>query len=195
MSREITQDDAVRYLKGGAMGIGEDHRDPRPRAFAMALIATGVVRRLFLECNSNEQPGLNAAVSSKRDTTYEARISDLVTAKAPMILNPIELGEVAVFALKRLVPVHFIDLDIPSKGSHRSVVARDRHAASEFDRLTRRTSTTGCLVLFGGAHLEGGTGLYRGVPCLGELLDLRYVPFALPSPARPALVRVDASGR
>jgi hypothetical protein len=88
------------------------------------------------------------------------------------------LGQVAVFALQNLVPVHFIDKDTPSKSHSTKVAERDRHAAAEFNRITKNTGEQGCLVLYGSAHFVGGTDTYRGGGrCLGDLLELSYVLF------------------
>jgi len=176
--QQIIEGSAVRYLKGGALGVAEDHADRRPRNFTRELIQQGLVRRLFLECDSSDQPAINKAVKRPKDSPdYEAAIAKIVDESGPKPYdNKVTLGEVAIFALKNLVPVHFIDLEIKSKTHPGNVAKRDEHAAELFKRITARHGPVGCLLLFGGAHFVGGTDTYRGGGrCLGDLLDLSYV--------------------
>lgn len=173
---------AVSRLRGYAVGVGEAHHQRRARDVTIRLITDGFVRRLFLECNSNEQEKLNAAVSKPKSTAnYESDIADLVSAAGPQYRNEVALGEVATIALKHLVPVHYIDLDIRNKPHWKSLEKRDAHAAERFTAITKDTGTVGCLILFGAHHFNGDKEVYKGnVKCLGELLDLGYVDFGPP---------------
>ena len=177
---EVRYQRAARRLRGYAVGVGEDHEERQARDVTIRLINNGFVRRLFLECNSNLQTTLNDAVSAPKSSPgYTTTIANLVTNAGPRYVNPVPLGDVATTALDNLVPVHFIDLDTPHKTYWKKVILRDAHAAQEFNRITARTGTVGCLVLFGGHHLhQKDTTIYRGnAPSLGELLELPFVTF------------------
>jgi len=182
---EVHYKAAARRLRGYALGVGEVHDERRARDVTVRLIREGLVRRLFLECNSNQQENLNAAVSKPKSTpNYEQDIAALVKTAGPNYGNEVSLGEVATIALKSLVPVHFIDLDVPHKTTPRNLEKRDAHAAERFRAITGQTGTVGCLILFGAHHLRGDRHLYRGTrKCLGELLDLGYVDFGPPESA------------
>jgi hypothetical protein len=173
---------AVRRLRGYAVGVGEAHHQRRARDVTMRLIRHGFVRRLFLECNSNEQEKLNGAVSQPKSTSnYQSAIADLVSTAGPQYPNEVPLGEVATVALKHLVPVHYIDLDIRNKPHWKNLEKRDAPAAERFRAITKDTGTVGCLILFGAHHFNGDKEVYKGeVKCLGELLDLGYVDFGPP---------------
>ena len=175
--QQITEDSADRYLQDGALGVADHHTDRLPRDLALRLIQDRLVRRLFLECDSTDEPKFNEAVTKLQDSPQYEAISDIVDKAGPQPYdNDVTLGEVAVFALRNRVPVHFIDLEIKSKTKPGIPAIRDAHAADLFRKITRQHGPKGCLVLYGGAHLIGGTETYRGdEPCLGQLLDLSYV--------------------
>ena len=184
----LTRDEAMyrraaRLLPTSAVGVGEDHQQRRGRDVAIRLIQAGVVQRLFLECNSNQQTALDTAVAAPTNTaTYRTDIYYLVSNAGPMYgANPVWLGDVALAAVDQRVPISFIDLDTPSKTNWKKMVLRDAHAAQEFRRITAQTGTAGCLVFFGGVHLHAkDTTIYRdgaNSPSLGELLALPYITF------------------
>jgi hypothetical protein len=113
------------------------------------------------------------------DDWYEECMVRMVTTAGPTYDNPIPLGEVAIVALRRGMPIHFIDLSIAHKPSPRSIVNREAHAATQFNQITAPTGRNGCLVLFGAHHLhQKDPTIYRGGDqSLGELLGLGYITF------------------
>lgn len=184
---EIHYKAAARRLRGYAVGVGEVHVQRRARDVTIRLIQDGFVRRLFLECNSNQQEKLNETVSKPKSTPgYATAIADLVTEAGPQYPNDVPLGDVATIALKHLVPVHFIDLEIRNKPHWRSLGKRDAHAEKRFRAITADTGTVGCLILYGAHHFNGDKSVYLGgATCLGELLELGYVDFGPPERVAP----------
>ena len=146
---------AAEYLRHGAIGVGEDHRVRYARDFAIGLIEKGLVQNLFLECDSYDQPEFNKALHSrKRSLDYYEAIKTIVNDSGPHYLrNPVQLGEVAITAVKHGVNVHFLDLRGKKTTAERAV-RRDLHAAKHFNRITAQTGTAGALVLYGGLALH-----------------------------------------
>ncbi len=161
---------AAMNLEDGAIGVGEEHTSRHGRDFAVRLIETGLVRNLFLECDSSKQPDLDWAVKSSN----QEQIKTVVNDSGPMYFSSgVELGEVATSALRKGAGVHFIDLDRENNTPAR-VVLRDIHAAGRFREVTRETGTAGGLVLYGAVHLTRGAPWYRNQRdrCLGQLIGL-----------------------
>lgn len=169
---------AEEYLEVGPIGVGECHVDRRPRDFVIGLIERGSVKRLLLECDSEKQPAFAATVASPVDARYEQRVKDFVTSAAPQYRNPVDMGEVAMIALKKGVEVHFIDKYVPSGTSWRGVEQRDDYAVERFTKIA-----TGCgkgtLVLYGALHFIGGDRQFypNRRECLGQRLDLTFFTF------------------
>jgi hypothetical protein len=170
--------DAEAHLQVGAIGVGEMHLGRRPRDFVIELIQRGSVKRLLLECHSEKQAEFASAVASPLDSHYEQRIKDLVTDAAPQYPNEVEMGEVAMIALKKGAEVHFIDKYVASGTTWRGVEKRDNHSVERFEAITAG-GAAGTLVLYGALHFIGGhPKVYPNRrKCLGQRLDLTFFTF------------------
>jgi hypothetical protein len=178
MWQRIDKQNALSLIQYMAVGVGEDHGKPQARAFALELIKSGHVRNLFLECYQPKQVSFDTATAQNVGRAdYQSVIIKEVNEAGPKPHdNRIELGKVALFAVSRKVPVHFLDTDTTKIG-RAAMGKRDEEAAERFYGKTAGAGRVGSLVLYGSAHLKGGTETHGGWSCLGKLLDLPYVLF------------------
>ena len=177
----INHNAAVAQLGVGALGVGEDHQNGRSRTEVINLINAGLVQRLFLECDDQNQHELDAALARNPNlANYVPTIAAVVTNRGPQYGNPVPLGNVAVAAVGAAnpIPMHFIDTYTRNRGAWDKLTLRDANAAASFRARTQAGGVVGSLVLFGAHHFRGSQARYGTQGrCLGENLGLEYVDF------------------
>ena len=184
MSKVITENEAVSRLQTGALGVGEEHLSAAAaREFTKSLIEQGHVRALFLECNSDAQAAFDNEVKGN-SSNPASNIKQIVDNAGPQWFGAgLSLGDVALVAVGKGIPVHFIDLNIPRKTKKPNPAKRDEHAADLFDKAAAGIGgQAGCLVHYGMVHLDRSKdtrneSYYYDDRWLGDRVDLGIVLF------------------
>lgn len=170
-------------LLAGALGIGENHGNGNARELALSLINSGnnaggrLVTNFFTELY--EDHGNIQKLESARRLAADGASLGIVQAAAPsgfLLGNPIPQGRVIARALQRGIPVHLADI----LAMHSGKMHNQRHAAilNRFRAVTGQPAPgvaqavgppacVGCLLLWGGAHFQGGNALdqyIQGLP-------------------------------
>lgn len=176
---EISHMDAPTHLGTLGVGVGENHEESGGRLFTLQLMQRGLVNALFLECHSNEQAALDAAMLRPSGVAdYESVICASIRSW-PMWKNFVHMACVAAVAGRLNIPVYLIDKDMGSRSKTKAtaLAERDTHAADLFNHATNHLpgGRRGCLILYGASHFTGGRYTYGIHSCLAERLKLNYV--------------------
>lgn len=170
---QLQQAMAARALHFGALGIGEDHTERHGRDLAIRLITDGHVRRLFVELSPGAFGQMVQAATALAPQGFDAVRGAL--GFGALHACPIALEDVVATAIVRHVSVHCVDhrraMQMGFASSDAGMRLRNRTIAEGVQAETETESArdggaAGSLLLFGGAHFEGGNSIVAVYPDL-----------------------------
>lgn len=159
---------AVSCLRVGALGVGEDHTKPAGRNLALWLIENGHVQNFFVEFPAVTYGAALAmamqAAAAQPPPTRQALGQQMHWEN--LHVPAIRLGDVMAEALLRGIPVHLADHVRQMTHPHR-FATRHANIRNVFRQVTGQAGVPtavapgaiGSLLLWGGAHFEGGESL------------------------------------
>jgi hypothetical protein len=170
---EVDKELAGGVLDAEALGVGEDHKKLDGRKFVLELINNGKVKMLFLEHPRSCQTYFDVALKGEKSGEYEIKVKAAFTGGDPeFAMNPVYLGDLAVAAEKKGIPVFLADIDCSVGSDKRGMIRRDNKVAELFREKTEQSGKAGCLILFGSEQFKKGP---HGKFALSRLLELKYV--------------------
>jgi hypothetical protein len=164
---------AARALQFGALGIGENHEERQGRDLAIRLIVGGHVKRLFVELSPGAYGPMIQNATGLAPQGYAAVRGAL--GLSSLHVCPIALEDVIATAIVHGATVHCVDhrraMQIGYASSPSGMRLRNSTITSGVQEETETQSArdggaSGSLLLFGGAHFEGGGSIAAMYPDL-----------------------------